>query len=164
VDEPSPERAPAPSLAMWLYGLTMLLAGLFLLCAAAGLVSVSDGLFNAPRWLVGAVGLLITGGGAYIVAMPGTTPEQRAVWGGALALGFFTVMGASLTWVVLANVAGRGTLSVAGIPIPLPEAAGRWLNRLLVALFALLMDGLALFGWWRVLTGRWRPLVSPPSP
>jgi hypothetical protein len=29
----------------------------------------------------------------------------------------------------------------------------------MVGLFALLMDGLALFGWWRLLTGRWRPLV-----
>jgi hypothetical protein len=137
----------------------MLLAGLFLVGAAVGLLPVDDSTFNAPRWLVAMVGALIAAAGAYVIALPVTTPAQRAALGGAIALGFFTVMGACFTWVLLANATGRGTLSVWGLPVPLPEVAERWLNRVMVGLFALLMDGLALFGWWRLLTGRWRPLV-----
>ncbi len=137
---------------MMLYALAMLLAGLFFFCAGVGLVPVSESTFNAPRWLVAAVGLLVAGAGAYVIALPTTTPAQRAAFGGAIALRFFTVMSAFFTWVVLADATGRGTLSIWGIPIPLPEVIER-------SLVALLMDGLALFGWWRLRTGRWRSLV-----
>lgn len=162
MDEPPPERAPEFSLATTLYSLAMLLGGLVLFSCAVDLIAVSDSTFKAPRWLVALVALLIAGAGAYMFTLPVTTVAQRAVLGGALALGFFTIMGACLTWVLLAGQTGRGTLSVAGIPIPLPDVAERWFNRLLVGAFALVIDGAAVFGWWRVLTGRWRPLVSPP--
>ena len=163
MDEPAQEPSAQPSLAMTLYGLAMLLGGLVLFCAAVGLVSVSDSTFNAPRWLVALVGLLIAGAGGYLFALPSTTLEQRAALGAVLALAFFTIMGVCFTWVVLANVAGRGVLSIAGTPIPLPEAAARWLNRLLVSAVALLLDGVALYGWWRLLTGRWRSFAHPSS-
>ncbi|HEV8584942.1 MAG TPA: hypothetical protein VGT02_08220 [Methylomirabilota bacterium] len=161
MDEPSQEPSAQPGLAMTLYGLAMLLGGLALFCAAVGWIDVSDSTFNAPRWLVALVALLIAGAGGYLFALPSTTPAQRANLGAALALGFFTVMGACFTWVIVANVAGRGTLAIAGIPIPLPEVAERWMNRLLVGAVALLMNGVALYGWWTLLTGRWRSFVTP---
>jgi hypothetical protein len=152
------ERSPAVAL----YGLAMALGGLVLFLCAVDVIPAGDGMFNAPRWLVALVALLIAGAGAYMLAMPFTTAAQKAVFGGALALGFFTVMGTCFTWVLLANATGRGTLSIAGIPIPMPEIAERWFNRLFVGAFALLIDGVAIFGWWRLLTGRWRSLVYPP--
>jgi len=54
------ERSPATAL----YGLAMALGGFILLLCATGVVPVGDGFFNAPRWIMAPVALLITAGGA----------------------------------------------------------------------------------------------------
>ncbi|HZF04531.1 MAG TPA: hypothetical protein VE932_09395 [Patescibacteria group bacterium] len=78
------ERSPATAL----YGLAMTLGGFILLLCATGVVPVGDGFFNAPPWIMVPVALLITAGGAYMLAVPFTTDAQRANFGAALALAF----------------------------------------------------------------------------
>ena len=66
----------------------MALGGFILLLCATGVVPVGDGFFNAPPWIMAPLALLITAGGAYMLAAPFTTDAQKASFGAALALAF----------------------------------------------------------------------------
>lgn len=134
--------------------------GVAIILAAAGVLPVDDRDFGAPRWIVATMGGVVVAMGVYVLLLPwAATEARRGLLGGAFALAFFTAASIFLTWAVLSGADGRGGLSVAGLPIPLPPRWERALGRAFVALCAVLMDTITVVAWWAMGRHLWRALA-----
>jgi hypothetical protein len=134
-------------------------AGVVLTLASLNVIPAADEGFGAPRWIAALVGLLFVGAGVYVMTMPWTSTAQKVMLGTSIALAFFTVMGIFFTWLTLSAAAGRGTLTVNGVSVPLPDIVGRAMNGVLPGIFAFAFDTLAVWGWWK--TFRWLTARAP---
>ena len=152
----------------WLVGAAFLIlslgVGALTILTAVGVIPADDADLGAPRWLATLVGAVFVAMGLYVGLAGRTTEAQRGLLGGAFALLFFTTASVFLTWAVLTGAEAGGTLSVAGLPVPLPQSWERVVSRVFVAFCAVLMNTVTVISWWVMGRHAWRSLVPPPPP
>jgi hypothetical protein len=123
-----------------LIGLGTMALGLFTILTSAHVIPVPDSTFEAPRWLVGCVGLsFLLAGAAVALARPGAAPGSIAAnpyFGGAAGL----VLVLIFNWIAF----GAGPRHFSGdIAIPFVSWSGpssEWLGRAAFGVGAAIMD------------------------
>ncbi|HEV8584943.1 MAG TPA: hypothetical protein VGT02_08225 [Methylomirabilota bacterium] len=131
--------------------------GVAIVLAAVGILPVDERDFGAPRWIVAGAGCVFIAMGACVLLVPWAATETwRGLLGGAFTLVFVTAGAIFLTWAALSGAEGRSTLSVAGLPIPLPERVSAALDRTFVVFCAALMDTITVVAWWAMARYLWR--------
>ena len=123
-----------------LIGLGTMALGLFTILTAANVIPVPDSTFEAPRWVVGFVGLsFLLAGAAVALARPGAAPGTIAAnpyFGGAAGL----VLVLILNWIAF----GPGPRQFSGgIAIPFASWSGpssEWSGRAAFGIGAMIAD------------------------
>ena len=130
-------------------GALTVVMGAVLFLAAGDVIPQPDEKFGAPRWIVAGFGLAFFFGGWYVLALGLPTPRMRRVLGAATALMLVTGGAVLLTWLALTGGgAGRSSVSVGAVSVGLPGAAARGIVRMMIWVFAVASDAIALVAWF----------------
>jgi len=133
-------------------GLLVAGVGTVIVLAAGDVIRQPDSAFGAPRWMVALFGFTFVLAGLCMLASALPTPRTRGLLGGAAALTFLTAAAIFLTWQALGGGAGgASSVAIGPIAFTLPAPVARIVDRILVWLFALLVDVLAAVAWIAVL-------------
>lgn len=124
----------------------VVLIGLWLIAVALGFIPVPPGTLHAPRWVLGAIGVMFVLGGL----LAATTSGGRVAT--ALAASLLTLLGALGAWVAalgdseMMRVAASG--GAVAIAIPAPQAP--LVARIAFGVGALIVLGWAAYAWRQV--------------
>ena len=149
-DEPlTPEQLP-PGKRRAVFVITVL-AGAVLVALAAGIIPADEKMFNAPRWVVGACGLLLFFAG-FLVIVPPEMPRMKNFLGGMLLTTFAAVPG----WIAF----GPGQRAFGGSfsfgEIISASHPGETTGRIVFGIAAVVLGCFAAYAWWRWLRSLFR--------
>ncbi len=136
--------------------------GLFVIAISLNLIPVEDQSFNAPRWVGGVAGLIFVLGGVLVIIHQ--REQQRTLTGPRIAseVAQFLVAGLLITlfalignWIAF-GPGDRQFSSAVSVPfITIFQSANEITGRVCFGMFAILLDGLALWVW---ASGLWRAI------
>ena len=142
-DEPlTPEQLP-PGKRRAVFVITVL-AGAVLVALSAGIIPADDRMFNAPRWVLGACGLLLFFAG-FLVIVPPQMPRMKNFLGGMLLTTFAAIPG----WIAF----GPGQRAFGGSfsfgEIISASHPGETTGRIVFGIAAVVLGCFAAYAWWR---------------
>lgn len=153
------ELTPGKAIA---FGALCVLASAVPVLSALDVIPTPDDKFGAPRWLVAVLASSFTWVGLLLLSMglnhyvapifPRLAVRLTTASGcfaGLLLLAFIGGMLVFLHLQLFAPTgAGSGSVSVGGIPIPLPPAAQAFIDRLFIGLICFIFDAFILLVLW----------------
>jgi hypothetical protein len=139
----------------WILCLFVSGTGLLIVLVAAGIIPADERSFEAPRWVVGALGVTFVLTGLAMVTMPiGRPPapaDQASPWSLLLGCAMVGLLALIFNWIAFGPGERRFSGGVALPPFWVSSSRiGEWTGRLVFGAGAILID---LFFVWAVVRG-----------
>jgi hypothetical protein len=133
-------------------GVLLILGGFAVIALAAGWIPSTPEKFNAPRWVIGAAGLMFTVAGL-LMLIPAGGKSTLAAFLGATMASLFALVGG---WVAFGPGVRNFSGGIASGGVALKTDVGEYLGRAVFGAGAIILILFAVWAWrrwWRMLRG-----------
>lgn len=137
-------------------GLASLNAGVVMFLCAVDIIPTPDSKFGAPRWIIALIAVLPFSVGVMLTSelfarlLPAWRKGAESVTRIAMLLivvTFLHAAGSFLTWAAITGAEGQSSLTVLGFPVPWIGSLVHIVDRVLIAIVALIVDAMIVFVW-----------------
>jgi prepilin signal peptidase PulO-like enzyme (type II secretory pathway) len=139
MNEPSPNTGSGRAIII-----ALIAVGLLCIAVATGVVSLPGGPPEAPRWVLGGIGLIFLIAGL----LGGQWWPSKSLLSDMLAAMMMTIIGVTFGWIA---IFGHGFQNRFG---SIRTSVGDAFPRAMFGLGALACLALAVYGWWRTIANR----------
>jgi hypothetical protein len=146
---------PKDAKACIVFGLLVILIGGFPVLAALNIVPTDNSEFGAPRWLVAVIGGAFPAVGFFLIASglrtsirnPKISAFMTQMSAGFLLLTVLCLIGGGaifLTMQLFHPTGGGSHLSIGPVSFLIPRVIGRYVDKVLIGFFAIILDAILL--------------------